>query len=367
MRMNFPRAAALTLLAISLNSCTNESSVGARLVPQSDFPVVASFDGQQVTGVTVANDGRIFANFPRWRDGVVHSVVEVRADGGHVPYPDAAWNEWTGEPRENGFTCVQSVVAHNGSLFVLDPSNPMMKGVVGRPTLFEFDLATNALKRKWVFDEKVAPPRSYLNDLRVDDERGLIYITESGLGAIVVLNTRTGTARRLLDDSASTKSEPLVLYNDGVPFTKENGNPNRIHADGIALHDGYLYYHAVTGVTLYRISTKALADESLSAADLKAQVENLGATPMPDGMIFDRAGNLYMADLANNAVVYRTPEGELRTLLKDPNLHWADTFAIDPQGRLLLTDSMLNQAKPGQSAAGITTTIYRVELPTTGR
>ncbi len=34
---------------------------------------VAAFKGQQVTGVTLTDAGRIFVNFPRWRKGVDNS------------------------------------------------------------------------------------------------------------------------------------------------------------------------------------------------------------------------------------------------------------------------------------------------------
>ncbi len=42
--------------------------------------VVAGFD-QQVTGVAVSKDGRIFVNFPRWEKDVPISVAEVMKDG----------------------------------------------------------------------------------------------------------------------------------------------------------------------------------------------------------------------------------------------------------------------------------------------
>src|ERR1700710_2224598 len=55
---------------------------------------VASFD-QQVTGVAVSKDGRIFVNFPRWEKDVPISVAEVMKDGKLRPYPDTDWNSWS--------------------------------------------------------------------------------------------------------------------------------------------------------------------------------------------------------------------------------------------------------------------------------
>lgn len=324
---------------------------------------IADFSGMQVTGVTISENERIFASFPRWRSGVSVSVVEIRPDGSYFPYPDPAWNYWAGEPREGSFTCVQAVFAFKDSLFVLDASNPMMKGVIGHPALYEFDLKSNKLKNSWKFDELVAPARSYLNDLRIDGARELAYISDSGLGAIVVLDLKTGEARRTLEESPSTKSEPMTLYTNGKPFLKSNGLPMRLHVDGLALFGDYLYYHSMTARHLYRIATDALATRTLTSTAISNLVEDLGVTPPPDGMVFDKAGNLYMADLEQNAIVYRTPGGEFRSLLRDRDLHWIDTLAITPTGDLVFTDSRIDTAPPGSSVTGLTFSIYKVALP----
>ncbi|GAB3168911.1 SMP-30/gluconolactonase/LRE family protein [Telluribacter humicola] len=306
---------------------------------------VASFKGVQVTGVTMSDGGRLFACFPRWRDGVPFSVVEVDEDGSYTPYPDESWNHWQGAPQENKFTCVQAVYAHGNSLFVLDPASPEMKGVVGNPALYEFDLNTDLLKNKWIFDRKIAQEQSYLNDLRIDEEYNRIYITESGTGAIILLDIVSGVARRLLDNHPSTKAEDIYLTVEGEKWLREGKQP-QMHADGIALSPdkAFLYYHSLTGYHLYRVSTDILTSEIIDEEKLEQQVENLGKTPAPDGMIFDQNDNMYMADLEKNAVVYRTPEGEIKTLVQDEQIKWADTFTLDGRGNLLFTTSRIHEA-----------------------
>lgn len=316
-----------------------------RIASTQQLTKIATFTGEQVTGLTMSEDGRLFACFPRWRDRVTNSVVEVLRDGSYQPYPNDSWNHWQGYPQEHKFTCVQSIVTYGSSLFVLDPASPMMRGVLGNPALYEFDLITDKLKNTWIFDRKVAPQDSYLNDMRLDDELEKMYITESGAGAIIVLDLPTGVATRLLDTHPSTKAEDVYLTIEGKKWLKDGKQP-QMHADGIALSTDkeYLYFHALTGYQLYRVPTEALIHDDMDDAELGRQVENLGKTPAPDGMIFDPRGNLYMADLENNAVVYRTPDGHIKTLVQDEQIKWADTFTLDQQGNLLFTTSRIHEA-----------------------
>lgn len=359
------------VLALLISACatkTTDKKITTSPLPTETQPVlekVTEFRGAQVTGVTVSRSGRMFANFPRWRDNIPYSVIEVTKDGKHLPYPDESWNKWRGRPEKNIFTSVQSVVAFGDSLFVLDPSSPKMEAVVGNAKLYEFDLVTNSLVRTYTFDKKVAPKKSYLNDLRVDPNNGKIYITDSGLGGIVVLDRESGNARRVLDGHASTKSENVTLLVNGQAFMMKGKAP-KIHSDGIALDDNNLYYHALTGYHLYSIPTEALADNSLTTTEVAEKVQSRGVTPALDGMIFDKLGNLYMADLERNAVAYRTPNGEMKILIQDERIQWPDTFTIDGQNNLIFTDSALQRAPAGQHVDNQTFTIYKVALPPQG-
>jgi 6-phosphogluconolactonase (cycloisomerase 2 family) len=74
----------------------------------------------------------------------------------------------------------------------------MMKGVVGKVMLYEFDLNSNTLKNSSSFDRGVAPKNSSLNHLRIDDEAKRVYITDFGMGAIVVLDLESGKSQTVL-------------------------------------------------------------------------------------------------------------------------------------------------------------------------
>ena len=334
----------------------------------SKLQTVATFQKNQPTGVAVSREGRVFVNFPRWSDQHEFSVVEVLPDGGVKPYPDRQWNSWNqesqGVPASQAFVCVQSVwVDDDNMLWILDPAAPYLEQVVpGGPKLVKVNLATNKVDKVISFDETIAPQRSYLNDVRIDTNRDYAYITESGLGAIIAVNLESGKARRLLADHPSTKAEPNVTITvKGKQLRDQSGNTPHFNADGIALSkDGeYLYYHALTGKTLYRIKTDLLRNEQASPQELASGVEKVAETVVTDGMLIDDRNNVYHTALEQDAIVYLTPDKQMKTLVKDEKISWPDSMAFGrnspSSGELYFTTSQIqnmprfNQGKETRS------------------
>jgi sugar lactone lactonase YvrE len=210
--------------------------------------------------------------------------------------------------------------------------------VSGGPKLLRVSLTTNTVTRTYSFDQVTAPNRSYLNDVRL--AYGHAFITDSGLGAIVVLNLATGQARRLLDQHASTKAEVGVEPNiGGKPWKFADGTTPQVHSDGIAIDPKreYLYYKALTGRTLYRVPITALLDESLSAEALGDRVERVGEPGPTDGLEFDAKGNLYLTALEENAIRVLTQDGRIQLLASAGDFLWPDTITISGQGDLLFS------------------------------
>ncbi len=334
---------------------------------------VATF-GHQVTGVSVAPDGRIFVNFPRWTEDAPVSVAEVMKDGSVRPYPDAEWNAWRNAKKNQlaagaHFVCVQSVVAdRRGNLWVLDPAAPGNGALVpGGPKLVRIDLASNRPAQTIRFDTTVAPNGSYLNDVRFSPDGGTAYITDSGgQGALVVVDLQAGTARRLLSAHPSVQAEKdVVVHADGRELRRPDGRGVEFASDGIALSpDGqYLYYQALTGRTLYRIATAALRDASLAPAALAARVERVGTTNVADGLWMTPAGRLYVSAPEDNAVKVREADGRLTPVVSDARLRWPDTFSQGPDGAVYVTASHIqdmNWYKP-QNPKALTTQLFRID------
>ena len=285
--------------------------INAATASAAQLQEMASFADQQVTGVGVSTkSGRIFVNFPYWSDDHSISVAEI-VNGQPKAFPDEEWNK--SGPASSHFVCVQSVVVDDqDNLWVLDPASPKMQGIVkGGPKLVKVDLQTNQVVQTIPFGEDIAATKSYLNDVRVDTRSGIAFITDSGKGAIIVVDLKSGKARRRLDGHPSTQPEKgFRLVVDGKQLIDQQKKaPPQIASDGIALdlNNGYLYYHALTGHTLYRVKTSFLTDEELSEKDLGYKVENVGETPASDGMIEAPDGSIYLTDLEHNAVVHWDP------------------------------------------------------------
>jgi streptogramin lyase len=106
--------------------------------------------------------------------------------------------------------------------------------------------------------------------------------------------------------------------------------------------NGYLYYHALTGHTLYRIKTSFLTDDKLGNRDLESKIENVGQTPVPDGMLEAPDGGVYITDLENSAVVRWDPASKrVERVIVDKRLLWRDKLSWGPNGEIYATASQI--------------------------
>jgi len=332
---------------------------------------VARFQ-HQVTGVTVAQDGRIFVNFPRWTEDSPVSVAELK-DGKPVPYPDVEWNSWRNARKDEvdpktHFVCVQSVVAdRHGRLWVVDAAAPAMAAVVkDGPKLVAIDLKTNTVAKTIAFDPSVAPQGSYLNDVRISPDGKTAYLTDSGAeGALVVVDIDSGKAKRLLAGVPATMPDTTVTVTyDGKPLRRPDGRGVEFSADGIALSpDGKtLYWQAIKGKTLYSLPTDALTGwatasfvpEMLSDKTLTGKIATVGENGVADGLLIARKdGRMYVTSPQDNAVKVRDlskANAPLTTLVQDERLRWPDTFSEGPDGTIYFTTSHIQDSadyKPG--------------------
>ena len=344
--------------------------------------VAATFSGAMPTGVTVANDRRIFVNFPRWGDAVEATVAEIK-NGKIVPYPTAEINRYEpGDNQTEKFVSVQSVVVDPASkmLWILDTGSIAFGPVrEGGPKLVAVDLATNRIVRKIIFPPDVALKTTYLNDVRFDPRRGaqgMAFITDStssGPNGIIVVDLASGKSWRRLNDDPSTKADPvfvpvvegkiLALRLPGQPVARFG-----VGADGIAISpDGKtLYYSPLTSRHLYSVSIDALADPSRSDAEVAATVKNLGEKGgAGDGLESDAQGRVYLSDYEHDAIHRRKLDGDIETLVHDPRVLWPDTLSLASDGYLYFTVNQIERQPPfnnGQDLRKKPYLLFRVKI-----
>lgn len=315
------------------------------IAKSAELEAVAS-SKKQWTGVAVSQQKRVFVNYPRWSDDVAVSVAELLKDGSTLPYPDRSWNEWKPQSPSDRFVCVQAVyIDKNNVLWILDPAAPKFKDPLpGGPKLVKVNLKTNKIERVYKFDEAIAPPKSYLNDVRIDTARQKAFMTDSGLGAIIVLDLVTGKARRCLSEHPSTKAEDTKVVIEGKEWKQADGTVKKVHSDGIALDPSreYLYYQALTGRNLYRVPVKSLLDEKLSDGDLGKKVEHVAQSCVADGIEFGADGKLYLTSLEDSSIKRLASDHSLETVIKDNQLIWPDSLAVAPDSSIYVTTSQIN-------------------------
>jgi len=324
----------------------------------SQLREVASSNELQWTGVAHAPDGRLFVNYPRWAGPYQFAVAQVLDNNSPstvTPYPDAQTNDWSPDTTtvsmwQERFVAVQSVhVDRQGRMWVLDTGR--VSPDAGRQAVvYEIDLQRDRIVRSLPLPFDIAPEGSYINDIRLTPDGRWAFISDSGLGAIIVLDTKTGDTRRVLDDHPSTKgNSDRIIEIDGRPLlVNETGNPPVIHCDGIAVSPDakWVYYKAISADPLYRVPVSLLTDDRVPASKLASAVEDLGTAPITDAIIFDDAGNLYFSALEENAIVYRTPDGEYKDLVRHRSISWPDSFAIDRENDLLVFTTALIHRTP---------------------
>lgn len=339
-----------------------------------DLEVVADLGKYQAIGLSVSSDNRLFVSFPRRGEPYKNGLVEI-INGRQIPFPNEEWNN--NSSGEKHFASVQDIyVDKDDFLWVLD-SKPVPSGSIfqdkGKETeghfkLLKINLQDNSVEKVYTFDD-LDKTKTALNDVRIDTDKQLAYLSDPGLAAIVVLDLNTGKSRVLISQSEVTLSEPgVVLSYEGKNMRNADGNPFRSHVNGIALtHDNaFFYFKPINSYMLYRIATEYLADESLSDQEILEKVEAVGNTVITHGMVADAKQNIYLTSSIDYSIKYVDAKGVLHTLVQDKRLLWPDSLGIGKDGYLYFTCAQINMEASwngGKNKVQYPYQVYRVKLP----
>jgi len=297
---------------------------------------VASSGNVMITYAAVSPSGRLFGNFPRWTQVATPSVGEATPDGGFTPFPGGEWNEWRpGLPPHGRFVCTHGLHAdRDDNLWAIDDASPHHGRMVdGGAKLVKIDLRTNQVSRVYALGPDLAPPGAVLSHMRVDAR--FLYVTDAGLGAIVVIDRETGHGHRTLEGARCSRADlTIVPMIHGKPLLHPDGKVPVIHLSHLELSpDGtWMYFTPLFGPTLWRVETKYLQDPHLTSDAIAAHVEAVVPIPPVTGISADATGTLYCSALTEDGVLALGRDGKLRTVIRDERISGANEGSIGPDG-----------------------------------
>jgi sugar lactone lactonase YvrE len=311
----------------------------------SNFDIIANLD----TGpgnVTVMDNGRIFMSMHQFYQPK-YTVVEYK-DKVLVSFPNKELAD-VDSKADLKLDSVLGIRSANGIVWMLD--NGMRSGVT--PKLVGWDTKADKLHQVILLPPSIAPKDAFVNDFAVDTRHKHIFISDpagGGNAALIVVNLATGKARRVLEGHASVIPENVDLVIDKVPVQvkDKSGKLLRPHI-GVNpitedLNNEWIYFGPMHGHSLYRIKADDLIDEKLDAKALASRVERYSDKPISDGITIDKDNNIYLGELAANAIGVISADRKYKRLAESPDLSWADSFCFGAAGQLYAVVNRLHQS-----------------------
>ncbi|MFZ4765182.1 MAG: L-dopachrome tautomerase-related protein [Roseimicrobium sp.] len=305
-------------------------------------------------------------------------VIAINRSGESSPFPTTKISQ--ADPEEalvlDAVEGLQSM--DNGMVWMLDNGRRTELA----PKVIAWDVKRARLHRVFPLTQPATVAGSLLVEMAVATDQAFVYLADPAAGAdaaLIVLDTNTGLARRVLQGHPSVVPVAgLELTINGAPVeTKRlDGKPSMpkggVGPLALDRKGEWLYFGPVRSHRLYRIKTASLRDAVCSGDELAGQVEEYSEKPVCDGITLDSKGNIYISDLAAKAIgMIAVGSKEYRTLATDTRFLWPDGLCFDADGRLcFFTDA--HKASPQMEARGDvspegTNYLFRLQTPASGR
>ncbi|GHB07614.1 L-dopachrome tautomerase-related protein [Salinicola rhizosphaerae] len=319
--------------------------------------------------VALTSQGRLFLGLPRHELAVeTPSVARRESDGSLRPFPGGGWNAW--QPGDDGidaFVYINSVhIFADDTVWCVDQGILSGKGAADANAalddrarkIVQLDAESGAVIDVLRFDPTILPQGAKLNDIR--RHGSTLYVTDSGLGALIVHDQTSGKTLRRLSGMAPMLAIPgkmpagLASRLKGREFHPPNSDFLEVTGDG-----EWLYWSAPTG-PFYRIRTSFLKDERLDDEALLAHVEPVADITFSSGCSMDSRGNLYLSETTTGRITLLTSDRRQVTLVDDPDLMRPDGSFISHDRRLYIPVKTPPAAYADTDAPYV---IYSVGLP----
>ncbi|OBZ97154.1 hypothetical protein ADU59_05650 [Pararhizobium polonicum] len=286
--------------------------------------------------IALTTSGDMFFGLPRYPDyDQTPSLAKRGSDGKPVAFPGNGWNEWKpGDDGRESFVYVNSIhIFKDNTVWVVDQgalradSYPpeLSEPRPGAQKLVQLDPDTGAVLQVLRFDESILPRGAKMNDLRVYGEH--IYVTDSGLGALIYHNLKSGQTLRRMSGfpQMQAKEDPKL----------QQGNHKTPKIDMIEVsQDGEWVFAAAPTGPFIKVKASAVRDPSIDDEALASQVVEHAAIARSGGCALDTNGNLYLSELDNKRVTVLTPDGLTAVVTSDEEF-------ISPDGSFISADRKL--------------------------
>lgn len=308
---------------------------------------ISSRLAQAPGGMTITPSLSIILSLHQFQNSKVR-VVEITPGGKVHSFPRASMSTTEGK----GAIKLDSVLGlqsdEKGVVWMLDNGR---RGET-TPKLVAWDTRDDVLHKVIYLPQPATTNTSFVNDLALDPEAPYIYITDPGVGAdaaLIVVNTDTGLARRVLHGHYSVIPKGKDLLIDGKPVFAKRVDGTKIRplagANPIAVDrkGEWLYYGPMDGDVLYRIATEDLQNQKLSPRRLADGVENWASKPICDGISIDSKGNVYVSDIGAKAIGIINGKTRLyEHYIRHSDFLWPDGLCFGNNGRLYFFASQLH-------------------------
>lgn len=351
--------------------------LAATLIPSLSFAATDDRLHTEVTVSTITNavtateDGTLFVGLPRWHaTKQTPSLMRVESPTQLTPFPGGEWNNWAaGKKPENAFVQVNSVhVFDDDTVWIVDQGAPDNKATLpGAAKVVQFDRKSGKALKVLRFDDKILPPGAVMNDLRVFD--GKVYITDAGVGALIVYDLKTGKALRRLSNRPLLRqpADRPIKATGGRLYEDAKGNRPEVHADMLEVTpDGKWLLFSTPSSPMYKVPTQLLNDPAVSDDELEKHIEVAFDKGTINGTAIDSLGNVYLGLVESRSIGIVAPDGRRATLIQDDRLVGPDALFIDAHRRLLIPASqgeLMANFNRGVNATTGEFHVYSVQLP----